>query len=137
MRAIVLSLIALGLLVLSGGDGNAVVTMCTNTYNNILYEKLVCESTTDTRLLVYTTDEVDRTINAQAIQIQSLTLQLIQLTAKTAQDEQQLTTGLQADLENKVERVLTPALLKQIQDAAAADALSRVLTTLRAQGVIH
>ena len=68
-------------------------------------------------------------------QIGQINAQLSQVQNKFTQDQQNITTSLQADLEKKVGQILTPILLKQIQQTAPDDAENRVLAKLRAQGV--
>ncbi len=138
MRGRVLGLTALGVLMLSGDIGNAAVALCENDNGNgsIIWDRPGVDCNPFATL--YTQDEVNKAIAAQAAaQSSSFVLQLNQLGSKTTQDEQQLKASLQTELVNKIGLVLTPALLKQIQDAAATDATNRVLTMLRAQGVIH
>jgi hypothetical protein len=88
---------------------------------------------------LYTKDEVDAMLATQSTQFNSqigqINIRLSQVENKFTQDQQHLTTSLQADLEKKVGQILTPILLKQIQQTAADDAANRVLAKLRAQGV--
>jgi predicted PurR-regulated permease PerM len=90
---------------------------------------------------IYVKGEVDDKISGVTNQLNQLNsqfaTQLSQLAAKTAQDQAKLKSDLQSDLTNQIGNVLTPSLLTQIQDAAATEATNRVLSTLRAQGVIQ
>ncbi len=140
IRRVMLSFIALAALTLLRDVGNATINLCPGGADGL--RTYVADPNSRCGVVLgpfpiatlYTSAEVDKALAAQAA---AQAAQLNQLEAKMAQDEQQLKESLQTDLENSVGLVLTPALLKQIQDAAATDALNRVLTTLRAQGVIH
>jgi hypothetical protein len=89
---------------------------------------------------VYDKNEIDATIGGVTNEIGRLDGHLIQVTQladKTAQDQARLKTDLEAYLTKQIGAILTPQMLAKIQEAAAAEATNRVLTRLRAQGVIQ